>query len=303
MAKSTRSKWKKQHKRIKAENAKSDVERRVGGLNEKLGLAARSALGRHVPMQEPTKEFHFTPGAVTYTAGQKLQLKPFSTNVHKGLRGHEGNADGTTGVQSQQRTLVTMKPADAPRAGTSAAQIAEARATEEKLRQLGDQTPVWPNMPVESDEEEGSEIDDADAAAAGLKKAAQQAAGHGADGESEDDVASGGDSPVELDIDFAANGGPKTSIVGKKGKKIAVPMIPDGSDDEDGAAKAPAHSSGPAVVRLPTGDATKMSGARKQKGADSGRRLISQGKGVSAAAANLAKPIAGKKKGYDTKKK
>mmetsp|Transcript_25606 Transcript_25606/g.79005 ORF Transcript_25606/g.79005 Transcript_25606/m.79005 type:complete len:234 (-) Transcript_25606:145-846(-) len=92
MAKSMRSKWKK---KMKAEKTKAEAPKkavRLEKLNEKLGLAAVHKL-RNVPLQEPRKEFHFKPPE--FDATQRLSLQKFTTNVHKGLRGHEGNADGS----------------------------------------------------------------------------------------------------------------------------------------------------------------------------------------------------------------
>ncbi|KAF8284386.1 hypothetical protein TcG_07779 [Trypanosoma cruzi] len=58
MAKSSRSKWKKLHKRQRAQEVAAVVQRRVSRLNEKLRLAAEGGLGA-VPMQDPETRFHF----------------------------------------------------------------------------------------------------------------------------------------------------------------------------------------------------------------------------------------------------
>lgn len=103
MAKSMRSKWKK---KMKAEKARAEAPKkavRLEKLNEKLGLAAIHKL-RNVPLQEPCKDFHFKP-LDNMDASQRLVLPKFTTNVHKGLRGHEGNADGPAPSQHPQARM------------------------------------------------------------------------------------------------------------------------------------------------------------------------------------------------------
>ncbi|RNF02193.1 hypothetical protein TraAM80_06606 [Trypanosoma rangeli] len=58
MAKSSRSKWKKLHRRQRAQEVASVVEKRVGRLHGKLRLAAEGGLSA-VPMEDPETRFHF----------------------------------------------------------------------------------------------------------------------------------------------------------------------------------------------------------------------------------------------------
>nr|CCC92861.1 conserved hypothetical protein [Trypanosoma congolense IL3000] len=58
MAKSSRSKWKKAHRRQRAQLEAATVAKRIGRLNKKLKLAATGGLS-NVPLQDPEKRFHF----------------------------------------------------------------------------------------------------------------------------------------------------------------------------------------------------------------------------------------------------
>ncbi|CBH14342.1 hypothetical protein, conserved [Trypanosoma brucei gambiense DAL972] len=58
MAKSTRSKWKKAHRRQRAQLEAATVSKRIGRLNGKLKLAAEGGLSE-VPLQDPETRFHF----------------------------------------------------------------------------------------------------------------------------------------------------------------------------------------------------------------------------------------------------
>ncbi|KEG13389.1 hypothetical protein DQ04_01031020 [Trypanosoma grayi] len=58
MAKSSRSKWKKLHKRQRAQQVAAAVLKRVDRLNGKLHLAAEGGLSA-VPMEDPEVRFHF----------------------------------------------------------------------------------------------------------------------------------------------------------------------------------------------------------------------------------------------------
>ena len=101
MAKSSRSKWKKKHNRAKAEALKPALLGRLGDLNHKLDLVSRAAISS-VPLQAPCPFFNH--GHPELDTGKPLKLAGFTSNVRKGLRGHEGNADGTTGIRSAKRT-------------------------------------------------------------------------------------------------------------------------------------------------------------------------------------------------------
>ncbi|EKF30318.1 hypothetical protein MOQ_005875 [Trypanosoma cruzi marinkellei] len=102
MAKSSRSKWKKLHKRQRAQEVAAVVQRRVSRLNDKLRLAAEGGLGA-VPMQDPETRFHFVNPEVDMNVPQNckglnnnfqdimqesldfsrpLQLQPPRTNFH-----------------------------------------------------------------------------------------------------------------------------------------------------------------------------------------------------------------------------
>ncbi|EPY39446.1 hypothetical protein AGDE_04482, partial [Angomonas deanei] len=58
MAKSSRSKWKKQHRRIKAETEKKNTQRRLKNLNKKLHITSKGGISQ-VPTQDPERRFHF----------------------------------------------------------------------------------------------------------------------------------------------------------------------------------------------------------------------------------------------------
>jgi hypothetical protein len=101
MTKSVRSKWKKRMAKAKTEAVRPMVLERCKALNDKLHLVARNAIST-VPMQAPCPHFHFQHPSADPTA--PLKLSGFTTNVRKGLRGHEGNADGSAGINSARRT-------------------------------------------------------------------------------------------------------------------------------------------------------------------------------------------------------
>jgi hypothetical protein len=80
MGKSTRSKWKKMHKRLRAEDEAPLVAARLEKLNSKLDLVVHGGLSK-VPMQDPETRFHFAaPSADTRKQGERLQLQPLTTN-------------------------------------------------------------------------------------------------------------------------------------------------------------------------------------------------------------------------------
>lgn len=77
MGKSTRSKWKKLHKRQRAEAEAANVADRVSKLHHKLKLASEGKLGQ-MPTQDATTRFHFT--APSFDARRPLKLPPMTTN-------------------------------------------------------------------------------------------------------------------------------------------------------------------------------------------------------------------------------
>ncbi|KAK7202059.1 hypothetical protein NESM_000274500 [Novymonas esmeraldas] len=58
MAKSSRSKWKKMHRRQQAREEATNTVKRLRQLNRKLGLTAKGGISA-VPPQEPERRFHF----------------------------------------------------------------------------------------------------------------------------------------------------------------------------------------------------------------------------------------------------
>lgn len=58
MAKSSRSKWKKAHRRQKAADEAKNVQRRIKQLHKKLKVTIQGGIS-NVPPQEPEKRFHF----------------------------------------------------------------------------------------------------------------------------------------------------------------------------------------------------------------------------------------------------
>jgi hypothetical protein len=109
MGKSTRSKWKKMHKRQRAEDEAPLVAARLAKLNGKLDLVVRGGLSA-VPMQDPETRFHFSapvPEESSRKAGERLQLKPMSTNPY-------GKSAATPHPQT---TTFDTVPLEAPVAG------------------------------------------------------------------------------------------------------------------------------------------------------------------------------------------
>lgn len=77
MVKSTRSKWKKMHRRERAQDEAPQVAARLQRLNVKLGLCANGGLSK-VPVQDPETRFHFKqPERKT---GERLVLGGMKTN-------------------------------------------------------------------------------------------------------------------------------------------------------------------------------------------------------------------------------
>ncbi|RNF20280.1 uncharacterized protein Tco025E_03852 [Trypanosoma conorhini] len=83
MAKSSRSKWKKLHKRQRAQEVAAVVEKRVGRLNDKLRLAAQGGLSA-VPMEDPETRFHFVNPEMDMNVPQNC--KGPNNNFHDILR-------------------------------------------------------------------------------------------------------------------------------------------------------------------------------------------------------------------------
>jgi hypothetical protein len=93
--------------RAKVEALRPALMGRIDGLANKLDLVSQNKIGS-VPMQAPNPNFHFQHPAVDPT--KPLKLSGFSTNVRKGLRGFEGNADGSTGIRSAKALKAQYKP-------------------------------------------------------------------------------------------------------------------------------------------------------------------------------------------------
>lgn len=103
MAKSTRSKWKKMHRRERAKAERGSTTKRIQQLHHKLELTVRGGISA-VPPQEPETRFHFlnpvldprVPNTrrhlnnnytaelneVTYDYSKPLRLAPPRTNLH-----------------------------------------------------------------------------------------------------------------------------------------------------------------------------------------------------------------------------
>jgi hypothetical protein len=77
MVKSTRSKWKKMHRRERAKDEAPQVAVRLQRLNVKLGLCANGGLSQ-VPVQDPETRFHFKQPE--RKAGERLVLGGMKTN-------------------------------------------------------------------------------------------------------------------------------------------------------------------------------------------------------------------------------
>ena len=82
MGKSTRSKWKKMHKRQRAADEAGNVAARVDKLNNKLDLVVQGGLS-NVPMEDPETRFHFAaPAAEVRKPGERLKLAPLKSNPY-----------------------------------------------------------------------------------------------------------------------------------------------------------------------------------------------------------------------------
>lgn len=107
MAKSVRSKWKKRMNKAKTEAAKPQLMQRISNLNNKLDLVSQNKIST-VPMQDPCPFFHHQhPGVDGKTP---LKLQGFTTNIRKGLRGFEGNVDGSNEIRSAKKTQAEYHP-------------------------------------------------------------------------------------------------------------------------------------------------------------------------------------------------
>ncbi|KAG5487828.1 hypothetical protein LSCM4_07506 [Leishmania orientalis] len=129
MAKSSRSKWKKMHRRQRAQAEATNTVKRIRQLNKKLELTVKGGISA-VPPQEPEKRFHFlnpeldshVPNTrkdlnnnyraelnhVHYDYMKPLKLAPPKTNIH-----------GKTDVNAPHPMTVMYETidADAPLAG------------------------------------------------------------------------------------------------------------------------------------------------------------------------------------------
>ena len=82
MGKSTRSKWKKMHKRQRAADEACNVATRVEKLSGKLDLVVQGGLST-VPMEDPETRFHFAaPPAEARKVGERLKLAPLKSNPY-----------------------------------------------------------------------------------------------------------------------------------------------------------------------------------------------------------------------------
>eukprot|EP00658_Telonema_sp_P-2_P052475 TRINITY_DN406_c0_g1_i5.p1 TRINITY_DN406_c0_g1~~TRINITY_DN406_c0_g1_i5.p1 ORF type:complete len:199 (+),score=65.73 TRINITY_DN406_c0_g1_i5:212-808(+) len=79
MAKSSRSKWKKMHRRIQATEESGNVLKKMARLNGKIRLVAKGGISQ-VPMEEPERRFHFSKPQ--HTTGERLKLEPLTTNPY-----------------------------------------------------------------------------------------------------------------------------------------------------------------------------------------------------------------------------
>jgi hypothetical protein len=79
MAKSSRSKWKKMHRRLQATAEAGNVLKKMARLNGKIKLVANGGISQ-VPMEEPEKRFHFSKPQVK--TGERLKLDPLTTNPY-----------------------------------------------------------------------------------------------------------------------------------------------------------------------------------------------------------------------------
>ncbi|KAH9601521.1 hypothetical protein LSM04_003265 [Trypanosoma melophagium] len=152
MAKSTRSKWKKLHRRQRAQGVAAAVAQRVGRLAGKLQLAAHGGLSA-VPMEDPETRFHFVNPALdpniphncsgrnnNYEAvvregvdfSKPLRLTAPRTNFY-------GRSDpNAPHPMTQQYEVVS---ADAPMAG-HAISVEDAQRMESLAQQVNNQTKI-----------------------------------------------------------------------------------------------------------------------------------------------------------------
>jgi len=121
MVKSTRSKWKKAHKRIKAQLDAPNVAKRVARLSHKLNLAATGESSKE-PFQDPETRFHFSAPTDSRRPGQRLSLAQMRTNPYG-----KSNPD----APHPQTVQYEVMPADAPKAGR-ALTIHDARRAEQQ---------------------------------------------------------------------------------------------------------------------------------------------------------------------------
>jgi hypothetical protein len=80
MVKSTRSKWKKMHRRERASDEAPKVAERLERLNKKLGLCAVGGMSK-VPAQDPETRFHFKQPEKR-KPGDRLVLSGLKTNPY-----------------------------------------------------------------------------------------------------------------------------------------------------------------------------------------------------------------------------
>ncbi|KAG5486579.1 hypothetical protein CUR178_07946 [Leishmania enriettii] len=167
MAKSSRSKWKKMHRRQRAQAEATNTVKRIRQLNKKLELTVKGGISV-VPPQEPEKRFHFlnpeldsrVPNTrkdlnnnyraelnhVHYDYMKPLKLAPPKTNVH-----------GKTDVNAQHPMTVMYETidADAPLAGH-----ALTKADMERLARRQEQEQDVPAAAARAEEDACKEEDD-----------------------------------------------------------------------------------------------------------------------------------------------
>lgn len=79
MAKSSRSKWKKMHRRLQATAEAGNVQKKLHRLNDKMKLVANGGISQ-VPTEEKETRFHFSKPHIK--AGERLKLAPLTTNPY-----------------------------------------------------------------------------------------------------------------------------------------------------------------------------------------------------------------------------
>ena len=145
MTKSSRSKWKKFHRRERAEAARPLVTKRIERLKGKLDLCAKGVVSR-VPMEDPETRFHFTHPELR-KPGEKLVLAPLKTNPY-------GKSDAA--APHPQAVNVEPVPLHAPIAGKAISVVdqkkneaAQAKSFQSSVREMLDNPDYATSDPIE----------------------------------------------------------------------------------------------------------------------------------------------------------